>query len=476
MSNQDTEESGETDQPPRVQPTVAGPSATAAAAGPGRIGDHIGNCRIVEEIGSGGMAVIYRAVQESLNRPVAIKALKASVARDSQFAIRFEREALSVSSLQHENIIHIYDFQKADGHLFIVMELVEGIDLYDVLEKTPMLPSDVAAIVALQIARALDYAHYRGIIHRDIKPANIMLAKHGGVKLMDFGIARDQAFGDLTETGTGLGTPSYMSPEQILGDKLDFRSDLFSLGIVLYQMLCGRKPFVEDDQKSVMHKIRLEKHPPPRRYNPDIPRELERILSRCLEKRKEDRWKSTQDLVLALERFLGKRVEINYHAKLVLYLRDLKVLTDVEADAQLHPAIAGGYKSPMTNALGGGMLAWPAGRKLWTLHASILGAMVIVLAFLHASQIGVAAPISVAVGVAAPPPPPPGFLKIYVDPWAEVWVDGKLVEITPFAKPLSIPEGTHEVRLRNPHFDVETRTVRIRRDVTETLRVSLAKR
>ena len=112
----------------------------------------------------------------------------------------------------------------------------------------------------MQVARALDYVHYRGIVHRDIKPANIMIARTGGVKVMDFGIARDTSFGDLTEAGTGIGTPAYMSPEQVLGDKLDARSDIFSLGVVLYQMVTGKKPFVEDEKKSAMHKIRLEKH------------------------------------------------------------------------------------------------------------------------------------------------------------------------------------------------------------------------
>ena len=293
----------------------------------------------------------------------------------------------------------------------------------------------------MQVARGLAYAHERGIIHRDIKPANIMVLTDGGVKLMDFGIARDQAFGDLTETGTGLGTPSYMSPEQILGDKLDYRSDMFSLGVVLYQMVCGRKPFIEDEHKSVMHKIRLEKYPPPRRLNPEIPRELERIMARCMMKRKEDRFKSTQDLVLALERFISKRVEMNYHARLVLFLRDQGVITTEEADAQLHPAVAGGYKTPSLP----GPLAWAGFKRLMSVQAAIAGVMSIVLLFLHASQIGAPTPVQAAV---LPPPPPPGFLKVVVEPWAEVYVDGKYTDTTPFSRALTIPEGEHRIELQ----------------------------
>src|SRR4026208_1270923 len=207
--------------------------------------ERIGNCRIVEEVASGGMAVVYRAIQDSLGRTVAIKALKSSAGRGDHIATRFGREARSLANLQHENIIHVYDFHRERGALFIVMEYVQGIDLYDLLEKCGRLPYDVAAIIAMQVARALDYVHYRGIVHRDIKPANVMISRQGGVKLMAFAIARDQGFGDLTQTGTGLGTPSYMSPEQILGDKLDYRTDIFSLGIVLYQLVTGRKPFIE---------------------------------------------------------------------------------------------------------------------------------------------------------------------------------------------------------------------------------------
>jgi len=435
--------------------------------------DRIGNCRIIEEIGSGGMAVIYKAVQESLNRTVAIKALKSSVARESQFAVRFEREALSVAALQHENIIHIYDFHKQGGALFIIMEYVEGIDLYDLLDKSSPLPADVAAIIAMQVARALDYAHYRGIIHRDIKPANVMVSKSGSVKLMDFGIARDQSFGDLTESGTGLGTPSYMSPEQILGDKLDFRSDIFSLGICLYQMVCGQKPFIEDEQKSVMHKIRLEKYPSPRRLNPLIPWELERIMARCMRKRREDRYRSTQDLVLALERFISRRCDMNYHARLVVHLRDQGVITAEEADAHLHPAVAGGYTRPASRAALGG----PGLKRLLAVEAAVLGAMALATSFIHLAPVGVPPASPVAVAAPLPPPPrPPGFVRVIVDPWAEVVVDGKSVDTTPIAKPLALPEGRHLIELRNPYFEPETRALDVKRGATQTVKVALTAR
>jgi serine/threonine-protein kinase len=415
--------------------------------------ERIGNCRILSEIASGGMAVVYKAVQESLNRTVAVKALKTSVAADSQFAIRFEREALSLAQLQHENIIHVYDFYKERGAYFIVMEYVDGIDLYDLLDRCGRLPVDVAAIIAMQVARALDYAHYRGIIHRDIKPANIMIARQGGVKLMDFGIARDQVFGDLTQTGTGLGTPSYMSPEQILGDKLDFRSDIFSLGICLYQMCTGRKPFIEDEQKSVMHKIRLEKYPSPRKLNPEIPRELERILAKCMQKLPRDRWRSTQDVVLALERFLARRVDMNYHSRLVLFLKNTGVISAEEAEQFLHPAVVGvAGQTAMTSSRAAYR---PLVRRVAGVQATIAGALALAVGLLHIARSPppVQAQTATSTGpMVAPEPKERVALRVIVDPWAEVWIDGKLVETTPFATPIETEVGSHRLELRNPYF------------------------
>src|SRR5690606_4465411 len=253
-----------------------------------------------------------------------------------------------------------------------IMEYVQGIDLYDLLEVTPRLPIDIAAIIALQVARALDYAHFRGVIHRDIKPANVMISRHGEVKLMDFGIARDDKLSDLTETGTGLGTPSYMSPEQILGDKLDFRSNLFSVGIVLYQMITGQKPFVEDDSSTVMQKIRLDRFVSPRKLKPWVPRQFERIMARCMEKMPANRYPTTQALIDDLMEFLAPRVTINYSARLVMYLRDVGLISDEEADNILD---AGAPRNVRRGPLDRTLLRHVAGIEGLLLSAALVGGL-----------------------------------------------------------------------------------------------------
>lgn len=405
-----------------------------------RMLDRIGNCRVVDEIASGGMAVVYRAIQDDLNRTVAIKALKSALAGDEQIVTRFEREAQSLAALQHENIINIFDFHRERGALFIVMEYVQGTDVYDLLEDCGRLPYDVSAVVALQVARALDYVHYQGVIHRDIKPANIMISRQGGVKLMDFGIAQDRNYErELTQTGTGIGTPSYMSPEQILGDKLDARSDIFSLGIVLYQMATGRKPFIEDEQRSAMNKIRLEAHTPARKLNPEIPRELERIIDKCLHKEPKSRWRSGQALVMALERFLSKHVEMNYHTRLVLFLKNQRILTQLEADEYLNTTIAGG-----------GLLTQPSAqqrqllRRAAIVQAAIFGVSALMVGLIHLAPVGATIPAETEAAHV-------GHIKFVVNPWAEIIVDGKSVGFTPMAAPIPLKVGPHQILLKNDH-------------------------
>jgi serine/threonine-protein kinase len=416
--------------------------------------ERIGNCRIVEEVASGGMAVVYRAIQEPLGRTVAIKALKSSAATEEHVVTRFEREAKSLATLQHENIIHVYDFHRERGALFIVMEYVQGIDLYDLLEKCGRLPYDVAAIIAMQVARALDYVHYRSIVHRDIKPANVMLSRQGGVKVMDFGIARDTNFTDLTEAGTGIGTPAYMSPEQVLGDKLDARSDIFSLGVVLYQMVTGKKPFVEDEKRSAMHKIRLEKHIGARKLNPDIPRELERIIDKCLEKQPRDRWRSAQHMVMALERFLARHVEMNHHARIVLFLRAQNVITQLEADEYLNAGQVGG---PGTNSMTqpASMQARHTVRAGLVAHAVTFGVLALMLGLIHVAPLGATPETHVVVNQTVGR----GFIRVHAYPWAKVSIDGKPAGETPVDKPIELGDGPHTVKFEHPWYIAVERAI-----------------
>ena len=408
--------------------------------------DRIGNCRVLGEIGSGGMAVVYRAVQEPLGRTVAIKSLKPSIAVDSGFAKRFEREAHFMAALQHENILHVHDFIKDRGTMHIIMEYVEGIDLYDLLEITPRLPIDIAAVIALQVARALDYAHFRGVIHRDIKPANIMISKHGEVKLMDFGIARDDKLSDLTETGTGLGTPSYMSPEQILGDKLDFRSDVFSLGIVLFQMVTGQKPFVEDDARTVMQKIRLDRYVSPRKLNPKVPRALEHIMARCMEKMPANRYPTTQALIDDLMDFLSARVPINHNARVVMYLREIGEVSEDEAEEILAASTPNRSRrgdSDRTTV----KLMWLVNTLLFLIAVGAGGAIQAAAGNLTGEALAFGGESRARVT-----PERAGFARFVVEPWADIIIDGQHVLTTPSSRRVPLAPGQHWVTFQNPYY------------------------
>lgn len=244
--------------------------------------ERIGNCQIVEEVASGGMAVVYRAVQDTLGRTVAIKALKSSVATEEQIVTRFEREARSLANLQHENIIHVYDFHQEHGSFFIVMEYVQGIDLYDLLDRCGRLPYDVAALIAMQVARALDYVHYRGIVHRDVKPANVLHAGENRWKLADFGIAR-MPDSDLTQVGIFMGTPGYSPPEAIREGRYTPQADVFAWGAVLYELVSGRIPYEGPDTKTTNSYVVKGDAPLPTKHDPSIPDPLVQVIMTALQ-------------------------------------------------------------------------------------------------------------------------------------------------------------------------------------------------
>lgn len=256
-----------------------------------------GRYEILSRIGGGGMAVVYKAIDHLLNRHVAIKVLSESLSNDAEFIRRFTREAQAAASLSHQNIVNVYDVGRDGYTQYIVMELVEGITLKDhILENGP-LPVDEAAEIAIQICEGLAQAHENQIVHRDIKPHNILLGHNGKVKITDFGIARAASSSTITQTGSVMGSVHYFSPEQARGGVVGEKSDIYSLGIVLFEMLTGELPFDGDAAISIALKHLQDPVPDPREINPDIDENMYRIITRALEKDANMRYTSVKAMM-----------------------------------------------------------------------------------------------------------------------------------------------------------------------------------
>ena len=260
----------------------------------------LGPYRLVCEIGSGGMGVVYEAEDTRLRRRVAIKLLPPEYSRDRAAKERFLREARAASALDDPNICTVHDIGEHDGQLYIVMAYYEGETLKERLARGP-LPVSEARQVAIEVARALVRSHEAGIVHRDIKPANVMLTRQGKVKVLDFGIAKMRGDATLTRIGSSLGTPAYMSPEQARGEPVDGRTDIWSLGALLYEMLAGRRPFPGDDERSVLSAVQSRKPEPLERIRPEVSKELSRTVAMALAKDPAGRHQSAAELLSDLE-------------------------------------------------------------------------------------------------------------------------------------------------------------------------------
>jgi predicted Ser/Thr protein kinase len=269
-------------------------------------GKMLGNYQILEELGRGGMAVVYRAYQASLNRYVAVKVLPPQLSFDQEFVERFLREARAAAGLRHPNIVVIHDVGQEGGVYYIVMEYLEGRTLKEVIEQEGALPAGRVKRIVEQIAAALDYAHQRGFVHRDVKPANIFVGEGDRVTLTDFGIAKaGTETQHLTRTGILMGTPEYMSPEQAAGGVVDHRADLYALGVVLYQMLVGRVPYRGTTPHATLHAVIYEAPPMPRQLNPGLGAGLEAVVLKAIAKRPEDRYQRGMEMVAALREVLA---------------------------------------------------------------------------------------------------------------------------------------------------------------------------
>jgi serine/threonine-protein kinase len=271
-----------------------------------------GRYEVVSALGQGAMGAVYKAVDPLIERTVAIKTINLDLSKEERadFEARFYREAKSAGRLSHSNIVTIYDVGETDDVAYIAMEYVEGESLREMLDSGLVFPPDLIGRIAAQIASALNYAHENHVVHRDIKPANIMLTPHRDVKIMDFGLAPIPT-GSRTQACTVLGAPKYMAPEQVAGQATDGRTDIFALGVVLYEMLTGVTPFNGDNLSAIMYKILHEDPAPPSTVNLGVPPVFDRIISRALAKRPEDRYQTAREFA----RDLGQEALIPQKAR-----------------------------------------------------------------------------------------------------------------------------------------------------------------
>jgi serine/threonine-protein kinase len=401
----------------------------------------IGNYKIIRELGQGGMATVYLGTQISLERKVAIKELMPSLLRDQEMVERFKREAKASASLTHEGIVNVYDFWKDQNSFYLAMEYLEGKNLEEIIESIGPLATSVATMVAARIADALHYSHQRGIIHRDVKPSNIFITRQGDVKLTDFGIAYTLQEPTLTQAGMAIGTPAYMSPEQVKGQRPDQRSDIFSLGIVVYELLTGTRPFVADDDEGVITKI-LEKKPKwPKLINGDIPWRLQWIILRCLRKNPRRRIQTMEDLRIAFEKLLPKT---SRKRDQVLSEFVSTVFSD-EHEISKKPFIL--------------FRKWR-----WAVFFAAMAAAILVYSPLK--NRGIIHPEKwlpwIQKNVPLYETRDYGRLKVVVYPWARVHVDGKYVTTTPTADPIKIAPGRHRLLFTHSKFGSKTMEIELK--------------
>ena len=267
----------------------------------------LGRYEILAELGQGAMGVVYKARDPMLDRVVAIKTVNLTLPKDelAEYEARFYQEAKAAGGLSHRNIVTIYDIGRSERIAYMAMEFLEGDELRKLLQARDPIPLSRALDIGAQVAEGLQYAHERQIIHRDIKPANIMVLHDGLVKITDFGIARMRNNEVKTMTGMILGSPKYMSPEQVSGKRADTRSDIFSLGVVIYEMLTGTSPFVADNIHGVMYQTMNFNPPAPKTLNPDLPDVLNFIIAKALAKNLDDRYQKSNDLAHDLREAMG---------------------------------------------------------------------------------------------------------------------------------------------------------------------------
>ncbi len=449
-----------------------------------------GPYRVVETIGSGASSSIYRAVQDPLGRVVVLKALNSQISPHSSFGEQLEREAMILRDLAHPNVVLLLDLARTDsGRPYLVLENLEGPSLLQWLAKARVLPVEPALALAVGICAALVHVHERGVVHRDIKPSNVLVTRSGVVKLVDFGIAHRARTLTLSDAlgGEGLmpagrpapsvvkdafGTPAYMSPEQILGDFVDARSDLFSLGVVLYETLSGTRPFETEApvtpalssrpspfaDRTAGQRMRRETPTPLRERAPYVPRSVDRLVMRLLEKSPSERYANASDVLERLERELRTLTRDDPAWVVRTALAAAGFATDSKVSEVARPFVSRPGHDVRRGFLG----------QACVLVFFLLGVLAI--------ESGSSARSALEAGSKPLPlnPEYAGGLLVNAVPWADVRVDGQHVETTPFARPIPLAKGKHWVTLAHPDAPPIEREIEVALNETLRLDVTMA--
>ena len=402
-------------------------------------------CEIVRKLSSGPVCDLYLAVQEPLGRTVLIKALGQNILPSSPFASTLEREARLLSELTHPGIVKVHDFVKRGDRMWLVLEHVDGVTLDELLTRAKRLTDSATVAIGLRLTEALAHAHAHSVVHRDLSPKNVFISKRGEIKLLNFALAVDERMPtapELLDGGTGYLGPVYMSPEQILGEPADPRSDLFSLGVMLYELVSGTRPFEGPNERSTSLRIRQNPPPPLTQGGVKVSGSVERVIARCLEKLPSDRIGSANELAAELRQALAEAWD-GAPEQAILNALAGAGLVEVKA-APPKQAVRVVRRTSLTS------VAW--GLLLIGLGAVASG-YVLRRAFgpMEANR-RAAAPLSTPGAEAAE-------LRVVAHPWAHVFVDGQQRETTPFARPIRLSPGTHYIRLEHPNAVAERRTV-----------------
>jgi len=448
----------------------------------------VGSFEIVREIGQGGMGVIYLARQPALERLVVLKKMRRDLLSDPSMLSRFQLEARAAAAVHHQNVVAVYNCFPARGTHFIAQEYVEGTDLHALLRRMPKLGTHLASLIGLEVLRGLEEIHARGIVHRDLKPANVLVGTAGEVKIADFGIAFDGVSPGLTQPGTMVGSVPYMSPEQMMGKRVDYRSDLFSFGVLLYEMVTGVPPFSASGENGVevlLQKMQAEDYAPPRGREARIPLWMARLIRACLRPKPAQRPQTTTLLRLVLERRLGAVSPADCRERIAAELWNRGLMRAEQGRTTRRPA-----RRPARRREGAARWALPAvGTAAVVFLAfglSLFGVLSGPEADVASTGAGSPASASVrderdsapaALAAAAPsgsdaggeveaaladesaesPAPAalplrPAFVRFAAYPWAEVRVGQETVFHTPRAEPVPLPPGRHVVIFEHPAY------------------------